>query len=174
MDSQDLNPNEPIPQVGGYLQPHSHNKIDSPAIDKAANDIDVIKVMGAGAFSGTTINLVATEVQNFGDIVQINSSGQAHLAKANAIANSSAFFLSTGASAAGITATYLVQGTCHLSTSPSWTIGGLVFLSTSGTTGNTLTQTAPSSTDNVIQILGVALDVDILFFSPCLVQVEHT
>ena len=52
--------------------------------------------------------------------------------------------------------------------------GGLIYLTTTGTTGNTLTQTAPSGTNNSIQILGVALAADTFIFLPSLVQVEHT
>ena len=52
-----------------------------------------------------------------------------------------------------------------------WTVGGLLYLST---TAGAITQTAPSGTDDVIQILGVAYASKIIFFNPQLVQVEHT
>ena len=47
-------------------------------------------------------------------------------------------------------------------------------ITVTGTTGNTLSQTAPSATDDVIQIVGVATHADRMFFNPSLVQVEHT
>jgi hypothetical protein len=107
--------------------------------------------------------------------VQIDSSGHAHLAKADVIANASACLISAGAVSGSGSNTYLLpNGTCKLASSPSWTVGGLIYLSITGTTGNTLTQTAPSSTNNSIQILGVALAADTFLFQPSLVQVEHT
>lgn len=48
---------------------------------------------------------------------------------------------------------------------------GLVFLST---TVGTLTQTAPSGTDDVVQVVGFALSDDVLYFSPQLHLIEHT
>lgn len=128
----------------------------------------------AGTVSGITITLTSTQTQAVGDAVQVNSSGQANLAKADVIADASSVFLAATAVSGSGSNTYLVHGVCHLSSSPSWTVGGLVYLSTTGTTGNTLTQTAPSSTNNSIQILGVALAADILYFNPSLVQVVHT
>ena len=57
----------------------------------------------------------------------------------------------------------------------NWTTGpgelSLVFLSTSV---GELTQTAPSGTGDVIQVVGYALSDDVLFFSPQLHAIEHT
>jgi hypothetical protein len=52
-----------------------------------------------------------------------------------------------------------------------FTVGGLVYLST---TVGTFTQTQPSATDNVIQACGVALAADTLFFNPSLMYITHT
>ena len=52
----------------------------------------------------------------------------------------------------------------------NWTPGGLVYVST---TAGTLTQTAPSGTGDQIQVVGIAVTADILFFNPSLVLVEH-
>lgn len=56
----------------------------------------------------------------------------------------------------------------------TWTVGGLIYITVTGTTGNTLSQSAPTGTDDVIQIVGVATHADRMFFNPQLVQVEHT
>jgi hypothetical protein len=56
----------------------------------------------------------------------------------------------------------------------NWTVGGLIYITVTATTGNTLSQTAPTGTDDVIQIVGVATHADRMFFNPQLVQVEHT
>lgn len=58
----------------------------------------------------------------------------------------------------------------------NWNVGGssgLIYGSTAGTTGNTLTQTAPTGANAVTQILGVATHPDRIYFNPQLVQVEH-
>ena len=71
------------------------------------------------------------------------------------------------------TGDYLMLGVAN-QTAWSWTVGGLVYLSITGTTGNTLTQTAPSATDNVIQMIGIAIHANRMIVDPSLVQVEHT
>lgn len=126
-----------------------------------------------GTTTGPTITLTSTETQAVGDAVNIDSNGKAHLAKADAIANANAVLIAAGAVTGSASNTYLLpNGTVKLASSPSWTIGGLVYLSTTGTTGNTLTQSAPSGANNVIQVLGVAVSGDTLLFTP-IHQVEH-
>jgi hypothetical protein len=51
------------------------------------------------------------------------------------------------------------------------TVGGLVYLAT---TVGTLTQTQPSATDNVIQVVGIALATHILQVMPNLNYITHT
>jgi hypothetical protein len=137
------------------------------------NMLSITPTVSTGGSSGIIIPLTSTETQGIGDAVQIKSDGTAHLAKADVIADASTILLSTASVTGSATNTYLVQGVLRLSSSPSWAVGGTIYLTTTGTTGNTLTQTAPSATNNVIQVLGVALAADTLYFNPCLVQVEH-
>jgi len=121
---------------------------------------------------GLKIYLTANENQNFGDVVYINSDGEAQLADADAIATASVVGMCTGTVTTGNTGTYLIQGTAR-DDSWSWTVGGLIYLSTTGTTGNTLTQTAPSGADDVVQVIGVALHADRMLFTPSLAQLVH-
>lgn len=139
-----------------------------------ASSVALTAAPSAGASSGITLTLTSSGTQTIGDIVKINSSGQAALAKADVIADASALFIATAAVSGSGSNTYMALGTLRLSSSASWTKGGLIYLTATGTTGNTMSQTAPSSTNNVIQILGVALDVGTIMFHPSLVQVEHT
>jgi hypothetical protein len=61
-------------------------------------------------------------------------------------------------------------GTARLD-SWAWTIGGLIYLSTSAG----LTQTAPSATDDVIQVIGVAYpNADTIYVNPSLTYITHT
>lgn len=127
--------------------------------------------------SGTIIQLTANENQAFGDVCFIGGgtyAGKAVLGNANAIATASCIAICADATIdADASGNYLLRGIVRDDTW-NWTVGGLIYLSTTGTTGNTLTQTAPSGTDDVVQILGIATNADRIYFNPQLVQVEHT
>lgn len=102
----------------------------------------------------------------------MNTDGEIQLGDASVIATSSVIAMCADASiSADASGNYLLQGFARNDTW-DWTVGGLIYLSTTGTTTNTLTQTAPSSTDEVVQILGVATHADRIYFNPQLVQVE--
>ena len=123
--------------------------------------------------SGVKLALVANEAQAFGDVCTIDSSGEAALAKADVIANASTLVMCVDATVSlGATGTYMLLGVARQD-AWAWTVGGLIYLSITGTTTNTLTQTAPSATDEVIQVLGIATHADRMIFSPNLTQVEH-
>jgi len=122
--------------------------------------------------SGTTISLVANENQAFGDVCYINSSGEAQLIDADAIATMSAVVMCADATiSADATGNYLLYGIAR-DDSWAWTVGGVIYGTVTGTSGNTLSQTAPTATDDVVQIMGVATHADRMFFNPQLVQVE--
>jgi hypothetical protein len=122
--------------------------------------------------SGITTTFTANENQAFGDAVRIASDGEAQIADSSVVATSYAIALATGSITAGATGTYLLQGFARNDTW-NWTVGGPIYLSLNGTTGNTLTQTAPSATNEVVQILGIATHADRIYFNPSLVQVEN-
>lgn len=134
-----------------------------PAIDKTA--------------SGITTQLTAFEAQAFGDVVKINSSGKAQLAKADVIANATALAMCVSESVeADATGNYLLIGFVR-NDAWSWTVGGDIYLTITGTSGNTLSQTSPFAADpivedTVVQLLGVANSADTIYFNPQLVQVE--
>jgi hypothetical protein len=123
-------------------------------------------------YSGLSATFTAHDVQGFGDACRINSTGEMAIADANGIATSSSFGLALESIDHDTPGLYLLYGFARDS-GWSWTVGGLIYLSVVGTTGNTLTQVRPSGTDDVIQILGVAIDVTRIFWNPQLVQVEH-
>jgi hypothetical protein len=94
------------------------------------------------------------------------------LAKADVIANASATAMVADATiGSGAVGNYILMGFVRHD-AWNWT-PGLIYLSTTGTTTNTLTQTAPSGASNVIQVIGWAITPDIMYFNPQLVQVEH-
>lgn len=127
---------------------------------------------GEDKFSGLSMGLTADVEVTLGEVCYILNDGDMAKADASVIATSSGIAIATATIAADAGGIFLLNGVIHLHTmNPGWTIGGLVYLAL---TAGDLTQTAPSATDEVIQILGVALDTDILHFNPQLVQVEHT
>jgi hypothetical protein len=123
--------------------------------------------------SGMKITLTAGSTVAFGDACYIASTGKATLAKGDAIATSSAVVMALESISADASGSFLLLGVARKD-AWNWTVGGLIYLSATGTTTNTLTQTAPTATDSVTQILGVATHQDRLYFCPSLVQIEHT
>ena len=121
--------------------------------------------------SGLTATFTANENQAFGDAVFINATSEAQLADATVIATSYAVALCTETVTTGNSATYLLQGFARKD-AWNWTPGQPIYLSLTGTTTNTLTQTAPSATNEVVQVLGIAYTADIIYFNPQLVLVE--
>ncbi len=136
---------------------------------EATNELSIPE---SNAAEGFKVKLIANEAQAVGDVCFINSSGKAQIANATTIATASARLVCTHSVAADSEATYLIEGIIKV-TSLSLTAGGLIYLSAQGTTGNTITQTAPSAADNVIQVLGIALTTDSMFFNPSLSQVVY-
>ena len=53
----------------------------------------------------------------------------------------------------------------------TWTVGGILYMSTSS---GTLTQTAPSATNNVIQVIGQAISATTILFKPSIDYITHT
>lgn len=144
------------------------------ADEQKAKELNLLAAPSADAVSGIKITLTAHENVALGDVCFINSDGEAAIADADAIATSSVLVMATASITANNSGVFIVLGTAHLHTlAPGWTVGGLIYLSLTGTTGNTLTQSAPTGANDVIQILGVALAADIILFKPSLVQVEH-
>jgi len=124
--------------------------------------------------SGTKIALTATQNSNFGDVGYIAATGKVTLIDADAIASMSGVVMCADASiSADAEGNWLLLGKAQDATW-SWTAGGLIYGTVTATTGNTLSQTAPTGDDDVVQIMGVALSATTMYFKPELVQVEIT
>jgi len=121
--------------------------------------------------SGEKITFTANENQAFGDVVYIASDGDAALADADGIATAKVVAMCTATVTTGNSATYLLKGIAR-NDSWNWTVGEYVYLSTTGTTGNTLTQTAPSGTDDCVVIVGIAVHPDRILVNPSQTIVE--
>lgn len=121
-------------------------------------------------YSGISVTLTAGVTLAQWNAGFMATTSKIELADADAIATAGAFALATSAMDANASGIFLLNGIAR-NDAWTWTVGGLVYLST---TAGGLTQTAPSATDDVIQVVGVALTADSMFWNPQLVQVEHT
>src|SRR5690606_38362370 len=102
------------------------------------------------AFSGTKTYATAGEDLTIGNICYIKSDGKMWKADADAIATSSAVFIATGTIATDAGGIFGVHGYHRDDSAYAFTVGGLVYLST---TAGGITQAPPSATDDVIQVL---------------------
>jgi hypothetical protein len=120
--------------------------------------------------NGVKITLTAGEALAFGNACYIHTDGTALKADASAIASSSAILMALESISSSSTGDFLLIGIAR-NDAWNWTVGGLIYLSE---TAGALTQTAPTTTDSVTQVLGVATHADRMFWNPQLTQVEHT
>lgn len=114
--------------------------------------------------SGTIVTLTANENQAFGDVCYIDSDGEAHLGDADAIASSKIVCMCADATiSANATGRYLLYGFARDDTW-NWTVGGYIYLTVTGTTTNTLSQTMPTGTDDCVVVVGYATNADRMLF----------
>jgi hypothetical protein len=124
--------------------------------------------------SGDVVVLQAGQITAFGDVCYIASDGKATLIKADAIATMSGLYMCAESSIAlNGYGKFLCHGGIARNDAWTWTVGGLLFGSLLGTSGNTMTHTKPSGTTGyVIQVLGIAQTATKVHFLPNLAQVE--
>lgn len=135
----------------------------------------ILLSQGAGAYpiwddlpAGERLNSanITNEDQVFGDLCYIDGDGEAHIADASSLATAKVFgmqyFSSIGAGEIG---SYVLFGL--ITGIWTWTnIGGYIYLSTVGTSGNTLTETAPSGYGEVVCPVGIIRSATSIWFIP--------
>ena len=121
--------------------------------------------------SGLIAPMTAGATVAFGDAVYQKSDGEMHLGDADAASTSGVIAIAVASGSDGASSNFMFYGFLR-DDSWNWTVGGLIYLSTTGTSGNTLTQTAPSGSGDIVQILGVATHADRIFFNPSLTYAE--
>ena len=119
--------------------------------------------------SGWQVSLTAGESLVFGDICYIKSDGKMWKADANGSTTYPALLFATTSISAEASGEFLIIGFARNDTW-TWTVGGAIYLST--TLGG-MTQTQPSGTDEVIQVLGIATHADRLIFKPSIDYMTH-
>lgn len=126
-------------------------------------------------WSGVTVSGTAGTTVNFGDALYLavaDSRWELVDASAEGTSGSVPVLLALGASTDGSAVELLVQGTVR-DTAWSWTVGGQIYLSETGTTGNTLTQTAPTTTDSVTKVVGYAVSATEMVWNPSVDYLTH-
>lgn len=121
------------------------------------------------SYSGFTSTLTAGENLAFGDPVYIKSDGKVWKADANGSSTYPCMGMATETISADASGVILLFGFAR-NDAWSWTVGGVIYLSTAAG----LTQTQPSATDEVIQVLGIASHADRLLFNPSVDYMTHT
>jgi hypothetical protein len=122
------------------------------------------------SYSGEVISLTYGESIVPGDILYLKSDGAVWKADANAATFYPAIGLALETASSG-SHMVLLRGIYRDDTRYAWTVGGVVYLSA---TAGDATQTAPSATDDAVQVLGVATHADRIYFSPSLNYITHT
>lgn len=142
--------------------------LEGVAVATATNTLTVTaKTMQVSAALGTDDTLEGVTIaglNNSGGVTQwdsvyLNSSSQWVLADANGSGTFPCRGLATATVATANASTVVTRGTVR-NDAWNWTPGGAVYLST---TAGGLTQTAPSATTEIVQVIGYALTADILF-----------
>lgn len=129
------------------------------------------------SYSGVLITATAGENVAIGDACFLKSDGKYWLAKADvATTKMPCVAMATGTINANASGVFLLWG--YIRSDAGWggalTIGALMYVSITGTTGNTTTTTAPNASGNIVQVIGQAVAARIVFFAPCYTQVTVT
>lgn len=120
--------------------------------------------------TGIKASFTAGENLVFGDTCYLKSDGKYWKADADAIATGRATAMAIATISADASGIFLMIGVARDDTW-AWTVGGAIYLST---TAGAMTQTAPSGTDDAVQILGIATHADRIYFNPSLDVIEHS
>ena len=118
--------------------------------------------------TGVKCDFTAGESVVFGEVCYIKSDGKMWKADADAEATSYCIAIALESISADASGSFLLIGVAR-DDSWAWTVGSPIYLST---TAGAMTQTAPSGSGDIVQILGIATHADRVYFKPDLVQVE--
>jgi hypothetical protein len=120
--------------------------------------------------SGITMSMTAGEALVFGNVCYLKSDGKLWKANADSSTTMPATFMALETIAVDATGDVLVHGVARDDTW-DWTVGGAVYAST---TDGGLTQTVPSTTEEYVQVVGLATHADRVLFNPCLKVASHS
>ena len=124
-----------------------------------------------GVYEGLKANFSCGETFEQGEVGYIDSNGEASKAQASIISLANAQIMATEAGNIAQTISFLLLGFAQDTDWGTMPTGENIYLSKD--TAGKMTPTAPTGTDEVIQILGRATGQKTIYFDPCLVQIEH-
>lgn len=119
-------------------------------------------------WSGLTTTLTAGAGLAIGNLCYVGADGKMELIDADAAATMPGVAIATATITEDATGVFLIRGFIRDDTW-NWTVGGILYGST---TAGGMTQTAPSGSGDQVQVVGVALTADIIYFNPSLTLVE--
>lgn len=120
--------------------------------------------------SGPKVTLTAGENLVFGDIGYLKSDGKVWKGDADDVAKAPALFFALGTINTDASGSFALPGNFIRNDGWSWTVGGLIYLSQ---TAGGMTQTAPTATDTVTQIIGIGTHADRMLFYPSIDYITH-
>lgn len=115
--------------------------------------------------NGLTSDMVAGESLVYGNLCYRKSDSKLWKADASAAATMPGLYLALGTISTDATGPFFLLGFAR-DDSWSWTVGGMIYAS--GTAG-ALTQTAPSTSGDQIQYVGIAFTATVIDFKPMLI-----
>lgn len=136
-------------------------------VSKEISIYDILNQSAAGFVSVMT----AGENLSFGDLCYRKSDGKWWKANAGSATTMPGCVVSLGTILTDDTGEFALPGSSQFIRNDSWslTVGGLIYAST---TSGGITQTAPSSTGDQVQVIGYAYTSTIINFDPSLILVE--
>ena len=137
------------------------------------NSVAGIKLIEAPAttqtVSGLTISMTYGESIVPGDLLYFKSDGKVYKADANVAGTYPVMGLALATASSGSN-NVLLQGIYRDDSRYAFTVGGVVYLST---TAGTETQTQPAAANDIIQVVGIATHADRIYFNPSMDYLTH-
>ncbi|GAG81926.1 unnamed protein product [marine sediment metagenome] len=155
------------------------HKIQSLADPTATQDavtkkyVDTVQALPDDhTWSGSQPTMTAGTNLTIGQAVYVGGDSKMEKSDADAVASMPVIALATGTINENATGVFLTQGFFRDNTW-DWTPGGILYADegTGGTIGG-MTQTAPAGAGDQVQVLGIAITADIIYFNPSLELVE--
>ena len=110
-----------------------------------------------------------------GDVCYMALDGDLEFADADATTTMPGLYMALGTIAAAASGEWMIMGVVR-NDDWDWTVGpgvsGLIYVSVTATSGQTLTQTPPSGVGDQVQIIGHALSGDVMMFNPSMILEE--
>lgn len=139
---------------------------------KSVSTIGISEAIAANlTASGTIVSMTAGENLAFGNIVYFKSDGKCWKADANAVGAYPAMGMAIATINANAAGNILLHGVAR-DNSWGWTVGGVMYLAKD--TGEMVQSYSTYTTDDAIQVLGIATHANRIYFNPSMDYLTHT